>query len=117
MKKYQSGTFYAGILLTAVGAILFFTRVRVGNYLFPRIGAFSTGPAFLVGWAVCLLLLVFRPGKITKILLALVTLALVISILLSAHIYIVTTSALAMFGILALLFGGIGLILRAVRQQ
>ncbi|MBQ8995085.1 MAG: hypothetical protein IJ091_04665 [Oscillospiraceae bacterium] len=112
MQKKHTHLFYIGLLMTAVGAILFFSRVRIGSYLFPRFGSFDTAPVFVVAWALCFLLLVFRPSSMAKYLLALVTLALVIAVILSAHIYFVQTSILYFFGILALLFGGVGLVLR-----
>ena len=112
MKKSHTPSFYIGVVMALVGAVLFFTRVRVGSYLFPRFGSFDSAPLFLVGWAVCFLLLVLRPGNQTKILLALMTFALVITIILSAHIYFVQTPMMMFYLILALLFGGAGLILR-----
>ncbi len=112
MKKSHTPSFYIGVVMALVGAVLFFSRVRVGSYLFPRFGSFDSAPLFLVGWAVCFLLLVLRPGNQTKILLALMTFALVITIILSAHIYFIQTPMIMFFFILALLFGGAGLILR-----
>ena len=42
MKKKYSNTFYIGLALSAVGAVMFFSRVRIGSYLFPRFGSFDT---------------------------------------------------------------------------
>lgn len=116
MKKY-SNTFYIGLALTIAGAILFFSRVRIGSYLFPRFGSFDTAPLFLIGWALCIALLVFRPSKFTRYLMIAATLGLVITVILSAHIYFVQTPMLQFFVILAMLFGGAGLMLREVLKK
>ena len=116
MKKY-SYTFYIGLVLTAVGAVLFFSRVRIGSYLFPRFGSVDTAPFFLVGWAICIGLLVFRPSKATRSLLAFVTLGLVITVILSAHIYFAPTSMLNFFAILVMMFGGAGLMVRSLKKK
>ena len=115
MKDKKKILLYLGIGMAVAGVLLFFSRVRVGSYLFPRFGGFDSAPLFLVCWALSFLLLVLRPGKATKILLGVVTFALVITIILSAHIYIIPTPLGWFMAILALLFGGAGLILRSVR--
>ena len=115
MKDKKKMLLYLGIGMAAAGVLLFFSRVRVGSYLFPRFGGFDSAPLFLVAWALSFLLLVLRPGKVTKILLGAVTFALVITIILSAHIYIIPTPMGWFMAILALLFGGAGLILRTAR--
>ena len=116
MKKY-SKLFYIGLALTAAGAVLFFSRVRIGSYLFPRFGSFDTAPLFLVGWALCIALMVFRPSKFTRYLMIAVTLGLVITVILSAHIYFVQTPMIQFFAILAMLFGGAGLMLREITKK
>ncbi len=117
MKSKYSNIFYIGLALTVIGAILFFSRVRIGSYLFPRFGSFDTAPLFLVGWAVCIALLVFRPSKVTRYLMIAVTLCLVITVILSAHIYFVQTPILYFFLILIMLFGGAGLMLREATKK
>lgn len=117
MKRKYSNLFYVGLALTVIGAIMFFSRVRIGSYLFPRFGSFDTAPLFLVGWALCIALLVFRPSKATRYLLIAATLCLVITVILSAHIYFVQTPMLYFFFILVMLFGGAGLMLREITKK
>lgn len=117
MKRKFSNLFYIGLALAVIGAILFFSRVRIGSYLFPRFGSFDTAPLFLVGWALCVALLVLRPSKFTRYLMIAVTLGLVITVILSAHIYFTQTSMLSFFCILAMLFGGAGLMLKEILKK
>ena len=66
----------------------------------------------LVFWCVMLALFVIYRSVIFELLLALSTIALIIVIVLNVHIYVVSTSMIKFIAILALIFGGAGLMIR-----
>ena len=75
-------------------------------------GRYNTGPMILIFWCVVLALFVIYRSVIFELLLALSTIALIIVIVLNVHIYVVSTSMIKFIAILALIFGGAGLMIR-----
>ena len=112
MKKTDSRLFRIGLALTLVGVILFLSIVRVGDFSFSFFRRSNMAPTLLILWCVALALLVMRQTLIYEVILGILTLALIIIIILNVHIYVATTNMLKFIGILLLIFGGAGLMLR-----
>ena len=112
MMKKNSLMFYLGLAMTVIGVFRFFTIVRVGDFSFTHMGRYNTGPMILIFWCVVLALFVIYRSVIFELLLALSTIALIIVIVLNVHIYVVSTSMIKFIAILALIFGGAGLMIR-----
>ncbi len=98
--------------MTAIGVVLFFSIVRVGGFSFHHLSRSSAGSVTLVLWCLILTLFVAYRSLIFEILLVLATGALVITIILNVHIFVITTSMLKFAAILVLIFGGAGLMIR-----
>lgn len=111
MKK-NSILFYAGLLMTVIGVLLFFSIVRVGSFSLFHLGRSNAGPVLLIVWCLILTAFVIFRSAILELLLALTTIALIIVIILNVRIYVVTTSMIRFLAILALIFGGAGLMIR-----
>ena len=111
MKK-NSILFYAGLIMTILGVLLFFSIVRVGSFSLFHMGRNNAGPVLLVVWCLLLALFVIFRSVIFELLLALATIALILVIILNVRIYVVTTSMIRFLAILALIFGGAGLMIR-----
>jgi len=111
-KKTESTMFRIGLILTIIGVILFLSTVRVGDFSFTHLGKFNTGPVIVIIWCLALAFLVIYQNLFFEILLAVITLALVVVIILNVHIYVVSTSMIKFLGILVLLFGGAGMMIR-----
>ncbi|MBP0970133.1 MAG: hypothetical protein J5744_08315 [Oscillospiraceae bacterium] len=110
--KRKNVLFYAGLIMTVLGVLLFFSIVRVGSFSFFHMGRKNIGPVLLVLWCVILALFVYFRSVLFELLLTLITIALIIVIILNVRIYVVTTSMLRFMAILALIFGGAALMIR-----
>ena len=111
MKK-NSVLFYIGLVMTVLGVLLFFSIVRVGSFSLFHLGRNNAGPVLLIIWCLLLTLFVIYRSVVFELLLALTTIALIIVIILNVRIYVVTTSMIRFLAILALIFGGAGLMIR-----
>lgn len=116
----ELGSFLLGIALTIIGGFLFLNNISVVGF---SGGWFSMGSRFYVGTntitvvvvmlIISFVLMVVKPNFLTKTLVAVFLMLFVLSIILSLRFHYNVTSAFATFGILAMLFGGLGLIIRA----
>ena len=79
---------------------------------FLHLGSSNAGPVLLIVWCLILTAFVIFRSAILELLLALTTIALIIVIILNVRIYVVTTSLIRFLAILALIFGGAGLMIR-----
>ena len=114
MKRFRSPVFCIGLIMTLIGVILFLSTVRVGDFSFSHFSRNNIGPLLLVVWCIALALLVIRQSVFYEILLGAVTLALIVVIILNVHIYVVSTPMIRFLAMLALIFGGAGLMIRDI---
>ncbi len=113
MKSLMS--FLLGIVLTIVGAITFLSNVRVSNFsLFFRYKGTNVTAIILLLLCILFVVYIVYPNIVTGSILAIAFLVFLISIILSLDFYILHMTALEVFLILGMFFGGIGLTLRGI---
>ena len=114
MKRFRSPVFCIGLVLTLIGVVMFLSNVRVGDFSFTHFSRNNIGPLLLVLWCIVLTLLIIRQSLLFELLLGAVTLALIVVIILNVHIYVVSTPMIKFLAMLALIFGGAGLMIRDI---
>ncbi len=114
MKRFRSPVFCIGLILTLIGVVMFLSNVRVGDFSFTHFSRNNIGPLLLVLWCIVLTLLIIRQSLLFELLLGAVTLALIVVIILNVHIYVVSTPMIKFLAMLALIFGGAGLMIRDI---
>ena len=114
MKRFRSPVFCIGLVLTLIGVVMFLSNVRVGDFSFTHFSRNNIGPLLLVLWCIVLTLLIIRQFLLFELLLGAVTLALIVVIILNVHIYVVSTPMIKFLAMLALIFGGAGLMIRDI---
>lgn len=112
--------FLLGIALVIVGGFLFLSNIAVSGF---TSGWFSTGSRLYVGtntittvvviMIVCFVALIMYPNFLTKTFMTVSAILFVLAIVLSLRFTFEYTNAFVTFAMLAAIFGGIGLILRA----
>lgn len=113
-------SFLLGIALLIVGGFLFLSNIKVYGF---SSGWFSMGSRLYVGtnsiaviviiMIVCFVALVMYPNFLTKALMAVMSIIFVLSIILSLRFDFGYTNGFVTFAMLAAIFGGLGLVLKA----
>ena len=109
----ELGDFLLGIALTVIGAYLFLTHVSVTGFSFYMLRGVNTPAVLLLALCICFVITVVKPNLITKWLLGIFFLLFIVSIILSLHFVFHGMNAFVLLLVLATLFGGLGLIIRA----
>lgn len=109
--------FFAGLVLTLVGVLLFFQNVTVDGFNLWRYHNIPFGGLVIVIFAVSVVLLVAKPNVITGAFATATLIALIIILILSVNIYINRMPALMLLGIVIAMCAGVGLIVKSTFQR
>lgn len=117
MSKEKDITYYIGIGLCLLSAVVFAMNVRVGRFHFMHVGKVNTGGVIIVLMLLAIIAMFIKMNTITRSLFALTVIVLIIDVIISLNVYL-TRMPLAKL-ILILVPGclGIALILKNIFKR
>ncbi len=92
MNREKDITYYIGIGLCLLTAVLFFMNVRVGRFHFMHIGRVNTGGVIIILMLIALVAMFLKVNVFTKGFFTLTVFALIIDVLISINVYLTNMS-------------------------